>query len=259
MRIIWASQVVLVVKNPPANAGKHETQVRSLGREDPLEEGMATHSSILAWRISWTEEPGGLQSRVSQRVRHNSSDLARTHMHVTKHQLLVSVQFAVTVAWEPDGAVRWWWCNQITDSTASQPGFQVWSSCDQPCDTSFLCPSVYDQPAYLVGCCVGMLATAWLIMGALWPFLPLTKPLCPPWDLTDYLFLDRLLCCHSWEFYGGRGSVEKAKCFTLSVQGTGIKPKPKCGPCGSLSSCPWLCVFPRASLRQEHHKCSRCL
>ena len=41
-------------------------QVRSLGREDPLEEGMATHSSVLAWRIPWTEEPGGLQSRVAK-------------------------------------------------------------------------------------------------------------------------------------------------------------------------------------------------
>ena len=48
-----------------------ETQVRSLGREDPLEKEMATHSSILAWRIPWTEEPGGLQSMGSQRVRHN--------------------------------------------------------------------------------------------------------------------------------------------------------------------------------------------
>ena len=46
-------------------------QVRSLGLEDPLEEGMATHSSILAWRIPWTEEPGGLQSMGSQRVGHN--------------------------------------------------------------------------------------------------------------------------------------------------------------------------------------------
>ena len=45
-----------------------ETQVRSLGWEDPLEKGMATHSSILAWRIPWTEEPGGLQSMGSQRV-----------------------------------------------------------------------------------------------------------------------------------------------------------------------------------------------
>ena len=47
-----------------------ETRVRSLGWEDPLEKGMATHSSILAWRIPWTEEPGGLQSMGLQRVRH---------------------------------------------------------------------------------------------------------------------------------------------------------------------------------------------
>ena len=48
-----------------------EMQVRSLGREDPLEDGMATHSDILAWRIPWTEEPGGLQSIGTQRVGHN--------------------------------------------------------------------------------------------------------------------------------------------------------------------------------------------
>ena len=48
-----------------------ETQVRFLGREDPLEKEMATHSSILAWRIPWMEEPGGLQSMGSQRVRDN--------------------------------------------------------------------------------------------------------------------------------------------------------------------------------------------
>ena len=46
-------------------------QVRSPGQEDPLEEGMATHSSILAWRVPWTEEPGGLQSIGSQRAGHN--------------------------------------------------------------------------------------------------------------------------------------------------------------------------------------------
>ena len=56
------------VKNLPT---MKETQVRSLGWEDPLEKGMATHSSILAWRIPWTEEPGGLRSVGSQRVRHN--------------------------------------------------------------------------------------------------------------------------------------------------------------------------------------------
>ena len=57
-----------MVKNPPA---MQETRVRSLGPEDPLEKGMVTHSSILAWEIPWTEEPGGLQSMGLQRVRHD--------------------------------------------------------------------------------------------------------------------------------------------------------------------------------------------
>ena len=57
-----------MVKNLPA---MQEMQIRSLGGEDPLEEGMKTHSSILSWRIPWTEEPGGLQSIGSQRVGHN--------------------------------------------------------------------------------------------------------------------------------------------------------------------------------------------
>ena len=56
------------VKNLPAMQETPETWVRSLSGEDPLEEGMATHSSILAWRILWTEEPGVLQSIGSQRV-----------------------------------------------------------------------------------------------------------------------------------------------------------------------------------------------
>ena len=57
-----------MVKNLPA---MEKTQVQSLGVEDPLEKGMATHSGIVAWRSPWTEEPGGLQSMGSQRVRHN--------------------------------------------------------------------------------------------------------------------------------------------------------------------------------------------
>ena len=57
--------------------------VLSLGQEDPLEEGMATHSSILAWRIPWTEEPGRLQPIGLQRVRHNWSDLACTHTTIS--------------------------------------------------------------------------------------------------------------------------------------------------------------------------------
>ena len=63
-----ASLVAQSVKNLPA---VQETWVRSLGWEDPLEKQMTTHSSILAWKISWTEEPGGLQSMGSQRVGHD--------------------------------------------------------------------------------------------------------------------------------------------------------------------------------------------
>ena len=58
-------------------------RVLSLGWEDPLEEGMETHSSILAWRIPWTEEPGGLQRTGSQRVGYDWSELACTHLEVT--------------------------------------------------------------------------------------------------------------------------------------------------------------------------------
>ena len=66
-----ASQVALEVKNSPPSAGDLREEVGSLGGEDALQEGMATHSSVLAWRIPWTEEPGGLQSTGSQRVGHD--------------------------------------------------------------------------------------------------------------------------------------------------------------------------------------------
>ena len=66
--VLRASLVAQRLKYLPA---VRETWVQSLGQEDPLEKEMATHSSILAWRIPWTEEPGGLQSTVSQRVGHD--------------------------------------------------------------------------------------------------------------------------------------------------------------------------------------------
>ena len=75
-----ASQVTLVVKNP---------WFCSLGREDPLKEGVATHSSLLAWKSSWTEEPGGLQSMGSHRVGHDWSDLAS--MRANWNRILRSV------------------------------------------------------------------------------------------------------------------------------------------------------------------------
>ena len=66
--LLYSELVAYTVKHLPAI---WETHVQSLGREDPLEKEMATHSSILAWKIPWTEEPGGLQSMGSQRVGHN--------------------------------------------------------------------------------------------------------------------------------------------------------------------------------------------
>ena len=70
-KVVFLPLVAQMEKNLPVTQEVQETELRSLGWEDPLEKGMASHSSILAWRSPWTEEPGGLQSMGSQRVRHN--------------------------------------------------------------------------------------------------------------------------------------------------------------------------------------------
>ena len=75
---VWASQEVLVVKRPPAHVGDIKDTLWSLGWEDLLEEGKATHSSILPWRMPRTRELDGLQSVGSQRVGHDWSNLAHT-------------------------------------------------------------------------------------------------------------------------------------------------------------------------------------
>ena len=74
--VFGLSQWLSGKKNLPA---MQETQVQSMGWEDPLEEGMATHPSVLAWRIPWTEEPCRLQFMGLQRIRHDRSDLASTY------------------------------------------------------------------------------------------------------------------------------------------------------------------------------------
>ena len=78
--------MTLVVKNLPANAGDTETQVRSLGQEDPLEEGVETHSSILAWRIPRTEEPGRLQSIGLQEL--DTTEMTE-HAHTKSRLILI--------------------------------------------------------------------------------------------------------------------------------------------------------------------------
>ena len=74
----WASLVAQMVKNPPVML---ETWVQTLGPEAPLEKEMATHSSILTWRIPRTEEPGELRFMGSQRVRHDQVTNTHTHTH----------------------------------------------------------------------------------------------------------------------------------------------------------------------------------
>ena len=76
-RIIRVSLVAQTVKNPPVI---QETWVQSLGREDPMQKGMSTQSSILVWRIPWTEEPRGLQSMGTQSVGHDLPT-ERKHTH----------------------------------------------------------------------------------------------------------------------------------------------------------------------------------
>ena len=96
----WASLVAQTINNLPA---MQETWDWSLGREDPLEEGTATHSGILAWRIPRTEEPGGLQSTLPQRVRHNWSNLAlSTQGNLCKYEARVhgwQIQETVVRSW----------------------------------------------------------------------------------------------------------------------------------------------------------------
>ena len=78
------------MKDPPA---MQQTRVGSLGREDPLEKEMATHSNILTWEIPWTEEPGGLQSMGLQRVRH---DLATKQQHFDRFELIPKRKLSMT-------------------------------------------------------------------------------------------------------------------------------------------------------------------
>ena len=71
IRVLQGYGASLVAQRLKCLPARRETRVQSLGQEDPLEEGMATHSSILAWKIPWTEGPSGLQFMGSQRVRHD--------------------------------------------------------------------------------------------------------------------------------------------------------------------------------------------
>ena len=120
----WASHVATVVKNPPLPM--QETQVRSLGQEDPLEGGMAIHFSILAWRIPWTEEPGGLQPKGLHRVGYDWSDLACRPMIIKfqsgqlKKQTFILWQFQkLDVQDQAVSSVGFFWGLSLWSSTAA--------------------------------------------------------------------------------------------------------------------------------------------
>ena len=116
----WASQMVLVIRNPLANVGdiRDEGSIPGLGRS--LEESMATHSSILAWRIPWTEEPGGLQSTGSQRVRHDWSNFAL--MHTVKS---TGINLDFPLASEIQGGVVGTFNLQLVDQKDSSLGLKL--------------------------------------------------------------------------------------------------------------------------------------
>ena len=94
-----------MIKKPPANAGDiRNLHVRSLGQEDPWEEGMAIHSSILAWKTPWTEEPGGLQSIGSQsqtRLKRLSSSSSMQYLRPTYSKKLFVIYLKLKFNWDP--------------------------------------------------------------------------------------------------------------------------------------------------------------
>ena len=97
--ILWTSLVAQMVKNLPA---MQETWIRSLGWEDPLKKEMATHSSIHAWRIPWTEEPGGLVYRVAKSQIWLSNQHFQVHMYPSKLCTdLSNTETIISITWHP--------------------------------------------------------------------------------------------------------------------------------------------------------------
>ena len=140
-----------------------ETQIWSLGWEDPLEEGMATHSSILAWRIPWTEEPGGAQSIGSQRVGNSWSERAHTpcHRYLMK---LVSLMYGIFLkCWQtPAIKIRGYRENLTSNQTAGSC-LQILkqfkgTSCDRHKLTAFL---LKDQIFFFQFTCLHLGETGW--------------------------------------------------------------------------------------------------
>ena len=111
------SLVIQWVKDPPAMQETQETcRFDPWVKEDPLEEGMVTYSSILAWKIPWTEEPAGLQSKGSQRIRHNwETKHIYAHYYQICYSDLWSVIFNITIAERLHLTRLRWWLASLTN------------------------------------------------------------------------------------------------------------------------------------------------
>ena len=123
------SLVTQMVKNLTA---MQQIWIRSLGWEDPLKKGMATHSSILAWRIPRTEEPGGLQSLGSQRVRHDWVTLTHTHTHVFRggplcHRPVEHFWWEKAERWKMKWTQRWMLRRRVIQDLLAKP--RLWWEC----------------------------------------------------------------------------------------------------------------------------------
>ena len=152
----WASQVVLVVKNLPANTGGVETWVLSVGKEGLLEEEKVTHSKILAWKIPWTEEPGGLQS----------VGLVKVKVLVTKSWCLTLQSHGLQHARLPCPSLSpWVWSNSCPLSQWCHPAISSsvipFSSCFQafPASGSFPVSQLFTSGGQRIGAS----ASAWVL------------------------------------------------------------------------------------------------
>ena len=152
-----ASLVAQRLKNPPA---MWETWARPLGWEDPLEKEMATHSSIFAWRIPWTEEPGRLQSMESQKVGHDwtakHSTAINTGNHAHHHQLLgkctsklqdTTLMPTRMTMIKKVGNYRWWrGCGKVRN-LCTTGGYVRWCRC---LENIFVAPQKIKQSHHMI-------------------------------------------------------------------------------------------------------------
>ena len=184
-----------MIKNLPI---MQETQVWSLGWEDPLEEEMTNHSSILAWRIPWTEEPGGLQSMELQRVEQDWETYTHTHTHTVDLQCCVTLR--CTAQWFKHIFVSMYLFIpfHILSSYATAATAKSLQSCPTLCDPTDGSPPGSPIPGILQARTLEWVAISF---SNAWKWEVKLKLLSRVWLLaTPWTAATRLLC--PWDFPG---------------------------------------------------------